>query len=214
MRREISRSLKEVRRRTKNVVSPIYPIGMWDMFQTVLDGCPGTNNHSEENNNALNRFIGCSNPSGGLLAEALTQFNEQAELHNSHRTLPDWKRSCGEEEERTTDPSVGAPTYILGSNSTYRTHLDEVQLLTKDEICSCHPRSGNWTHYGLKLYIYPLVFFFLPQSKPTGTSDYSHSSTGDQPNRQSSYCQPPMDSPSPQDCQLLQTPTCWHLHQT
>ena len=54
------------------------------MYQTVIDGGPRTNNHSEGNNNALARFIGCSNPCGGLLAEALTQFNEQAEIHIEH----------------------------------------------------------------------------------------------------------------------------------
>ena len=30
---------------------------------------------------ALVRFIGCSNPCGGLQAEAFTQFNEQVEIH-------------------------------------------------------------------------------------------------------------------------------------
>ena len=66
------------------IYSSIYPIAMWNMHQTVLDGGPRTNNHSEGNNNALNRFIGCSNPSGGLLADALTQFNQQAEIHIEH----------------------------------------------------------------------------------------------------------------------------------
>ena len=66
------------------ILSAVYPIKMWNMHQTVIDGGPRTNNHSEGNNNALARFIGCSNPSGGLLAEALTQFNQQAEIHIEH----------------------------------------------------------------------------------------------------------------------------------
>ena len=47
----------------------------------MIDGGPRTNNHSEGNYNALARFIGYINPCGGRLAEALTQFNEQAEIH-------------------------------------------------------------------------------------------------------------------------------------
>ena len=64
--------------------SAVYPVKMWNMHQTVIDDGPRTNNHSEGNNNALSRFIGCSNPSGGLLADALSKFNEQAELHIEH----------------------------------------------------------------------------------------------------------------------------------
>eukprot|EP00116_Pleurobrachia_bachei_P014745 sb/3475007/ len=43
----------------------------------------------------------------------------------------------------------------------------------EDEIGSCYPRSGIRKYYGLELYFYPLLFFFLPQSQPPGTSGYS-----------------------------------------
>ena len=54
------------------ILSSVYPVAMWNMFQTVLDGGPRTINHSEGNNNALSRFIGCSKPSGALLADAIS----------------------------------------------------------------------------------------------------------------------------------------------
>ena len=54
---------------------------MWNVHQAVLTGGPRTNNYSEGNNNALSRAVGCSNPSGGLLAETLKRFNAEAELN-------------------------------------------------------------------------------------------------------------------------------------
>ena len=63
------------------IKSAVYPVKMWNVHQAVLTGGPRTNNYSEGNNNALSRAVGCSNPSGGLLAETLKRFNAEAELN-------------------------------------------------------------------------------------------------------------------------------------
>ena len=66
------------------IKSSTFPINMWNVYQAVITGGPRTNNYSEGNNNSLSRAIGCSNPSGELLAKGLTKFNETAELHIEH----------------------------------------------------------------------------------------------------------------------------------
>ena len=66
------------------IKSSTFPINMWNVYDAVLTGGPRTNNYSEGNNNSLSRAIGCSNPSGELLAKGLTKFNETAELHIEH----------------------------------------------------------------------------------------------------------------------------------
>ena len=42
--------------------NPLYPISMWNCYDSTLSDDARTNNHSERSNSALNIAAGCSNP--------------------------------------------------------------------------------------------------------------------------------------------------------
>ena len=57
-----------------------YPIEMWNVHESTLQGDPRTNNFSEGGNNSLNQSAGCANPTICKFIEKLQLYNTEAEM--------------------------------------------------------------------------------------------------------------------------------------